>query len=113
MQPTQFLPNVGQFAFVWGDVVRTFKIPGTRKVRKFRIFGYCAYNAGGAFAPESNGIAIVSEKRGDKHVITDEIAKASSYMEPTAAQRAEFARLMTCTEAEFKAACLTGRSRYA
>jgi hypothetical protein len=110
---TTFLPNVGQFAYVWADQVRTFKIPGTRKVRKFRIFGYCAYNAGGAFMPESNGIAIVSEKRGDKHVITDEIAKASSYLEPTSAQRAEFDRLTKCSENEFKAACLSGRSRYA
>jgi len=113
MTTTKFLPNVGQFSFVWGDVIRSFKVPGTRKVRKFRIFGYCAYNAGGAFMPESNGIAIVSEKRGDKHVITDQILRSNKYMEPTVDQKAEFARLMTCTEVEFKAACLSGNSRYA
>lgn len=104
--PIADLPRVSQFMGVWADQFRTFG------KMKFRVLGYSAYNAFGLIGSECNGIAILNEN--EKSVITDEIAKQSSgYFGPSKEQEAEFARIMACSEAEFKAACLSGRSRYA
>jgi hypothetical protein len=102
---TKFLPNVGPFNFVWADKFVSFG------KMKFRVVGYCAYNAMGLIGTEYNGIAILSEN--DKAVVTDNIACATTYMEPTPLQRATFDRIVALPESEFKKVCLTGRSRYA
>lgn len=100
------LPDVGQFNFVWADKTVSFG------KMKFRVVGYCAYNAFGMIGTENNGIAILNEN--EKTVVTDSIHCCPTYMEALPSQRAMFLAICDLNENDFKEACVhLGRSRYA
>lgn len=104
------LPSIKPFTFVWKDAKRTFG--KGKKAQTFHVIGYGAYDAFGLIGTEFNGIAICSVT--ERCVITDNIAQGDVGDCGTPEQRAEFDRIMSCSEDEFKVACKTlGRPRYA
>ena len=98
------LPSIKPFTFVWKDAKRTFG------KQTFHVIGYGAFDAMGLIGTEKNGIAICSVT--DHCVVTYQLAAGRIGDCGTPAQVAEFDRLMTCSEDEFKQACLSGSSRY-
>ena len=100
------LSIVGPFERVTGDKIREVG------QEKYRILIYGAYNAMGLVGSESNGIAVLSEDRGN--VVCDELCCEPEKSSGSSAIQTEmFNNLLICSEAEFRSIVNgSARSRY-